>query len=159
MYAEGPWLIEIMRKKAAGIPFGVVPLPRYKELVTQLITDHMVILRGSKQKEAAAEFIQFCYQDRYRLAFAKLGIIPEKTGVANDDHFQKDPDWKVFVDVIPYGKVIPLINWEDTAVVMRDMMVQALSARKDVKTALDDAARQIDALVEKNGDREALLAK
>lgn len=159
MYAEGPWLIEIMRKTAPHIPFGVVPLPRFKKTVTQLITDHICILRGSKQKEAAAQFIQFCYQDKYRLAFAKLGILPEKLSVAKDDHFQKDPEWKVFVDVIPYGKVIPLINWEEIACVFRDMMVQALSARKDVRTALDDAARQVDAIVERNGDRSALLAR
>ena len=159
MYAEGPWLIEIMRKKAKGVPLGVVPLPRYKEPVTQLITDHMVLMRGSKQKEAASEFVHFCYQDKYRLAFAKLGILPEKISVAKDDHFQKDPEWKVFVDVIPCGKVIPLINWEEIAEVQRDMMVQALSARKDVRTALDDAAKRIDAIVEKNGDRDALMVK
>ncbi len=157
MYAEGPWLIEIMRKKAPNIPFGVVPLPQDKEKVTQLITDHVVILSGSKQKDAAAQFIQFCYQDKYRLAFAKLGVIPEKISVAADDHFQKDPEWKVFVDVIPCGKVIPLINWEEIAVVQREMMVEALSARKEVRAALDDAARRIDAIVERNGDRPSLM--
>jgi multiple sugar transport system substrate-binding protein len=159
MYAEGPWLIEIMRKTAPHVPFAVAPLPRDKEMVTQLITDHMVILRGSKQKEAAAGFIHFCYQDKYRLAFAKLGIIPEKIAVAKDDHFQKDPEWKAFVDVIPNGKVIPLINWEEIACVLRDMMVQTLSARKEVRTALDDAARQIDAIVERNGEREVLMIR
>jgi multiple sugar transport system substrate-binding protein len=159
MMAEGPWTIEIMRKKAPGVPFGVLPLPRAKELVTQIITDHIVILRSSRQKEDAAQFIQFCYQDKYRLAFAKLGLIPEKMAVARDDHFQKDPEWKVFVDVIPYGKMVPLIHWEEIAGVIREMMVEALSGRKDVRAALDDAARQIDTIVEKNGERQVLMGK
>jgi hypothetical protein len=55
--------------------------------------------------------------------------------------------------------VIPLINWEEIACVLRDMMVQTLSARKEVRTALDDAAKQIDAIVERNGEREVLVTK
>ena len=147
MFATGPWGVEQMRKNAPGVEFGVVPLPEDKAPVTQIITDHLVLAKHSPRKELAAKFVEFAYADERRLAFAKLGLLPEKESVAADDHFQKDPCWKVFVDVIPYGHTIPLIEWEQIGIGIREAMYQALSGRKTVRAALDDLAGEIDAIV------------
>jgi len=147
MFATGPWGVEQLRKNAPGVEFGVVPLPVDREPVTQIITDHLVLARYSKQKDRAAAFVNFAFQDAHRLAFARLGILPEKTTVAADDHFQQDPCWKVFVDVIPHGHTIPLIEWEPIGIAIREAMYQALSGRKTPQEALDALARTIDGLV------------
>lgn len=146
MFATGPWGIEQFRKNAPGIEFGVVPLPVDKEPVTQIITDHLVLLDYSPRKELAARFVRYAFKDEHRLAFAKLGILPEKTTVARDGHFQDDPNWKVFVDVIPHGHSAPLIPWEDIGIAIREAMYQALSARMTPREALDEAAAKIDAI-------------
>jgi multiple sugar transport system substrate-binding protein len=151
MFATGPWGVEQMRKNAPGVEFGVVPLPVDKEPVTQIITDHLVLAKHSKRKELAARFVQFAYTDANRLAFAKLGILPEKEKVAANPYFQNDPEWKVFIDVIPGGRTIPLIEWENVGITIREAMYQALSGRKTPQQALDDAAREINALVAKQG--------
>jgi len=147
MFATGPWGVEQLRKNAPEIEFGVVPLPVDQEPVTQIITDHLVLARYSRHKDLAAAFVKFAYRDEHRLAFAKLGILPEKTSVAADDHFRKDPCWKVFVDVIPYGLTIPLIEWEDVGIAIREAMYQALSGRQTPREALDALAKTIDATV------------
>ncbi|MBN2310255.1 MAG: sugar ABC transporter substrate-binding protein [Candidatus Hydrogenedentes bacterium] len=147
MFATGPWGVEQFRKNAPGIEFGVVPLPVDKEQVTQIITDHMVLAAYSPRKEAAARFLDFAYQDERRLAFAKLGLLPEKETVAADAYFQNDPAWKVFVDVIPYGHSAPLIRWEKIGIAIREAMYQALSGRKTPEQALNDVAAEIDGLV------------
>ena len=147
MFATGPWGVEQLRKNAPGIEFGVVPLPVDKEPVTQIITDHMVLARYSTRKDLAAKFLRYAYRDEHRLGFAKLGILPEKKTVAADDHFQKDPCWKVFVDVIPYGHGAPLIPWENIGIAIREAMYQALTGRMTPKEALDAAATKVDALV------------
>jgi len=146
MFATGPWGVEQLRKNAPDIEFGVVPLPVDKEPVTQVITDHLVLAKHSPRKALAAKFVAFAYQDEHRLAFAKLGLLPEKTTVAADDHFQKDPCWKVFVDVIPYGRPIPLIEWEPVGIAIREAMYQALSGRKTPQEALDALAAEIDGI-------------
>lgn len=145
MFATGPWGVEQLRKNAPGIEFGVVPLPVDKEPVTQVITDHLVMASYSPRKELAARFVGFAYRDEHRLAFAKLGLLPEKKKVAADDHFQRDPCWKVFVDVIPHGRTIPLIEWEPVGTAIREAMYQALSGRRTPKEALDALAREVDA--------------
>ncbi|MCP4645918.1 MAG: sugar ABC transporter substrate-binding protein [bacterium] len=146
MFATGPWGVEQFRKNAPDIEFGVVPLPVDTEQVTQIITDHMVVAGYSPRKDVAARFLNFAYQDIHRLAFAKLGILPEKETVAADAYFQEDPDWKVFVDVIPCGRTIPLIKWEPIGIAIRETMYQALSGRKTPREALDDLAVEIDGL-------------
>lgn len=147
MFATGPWGVESLRKNAPDIAFGVVPLPKDREQVTQIITDHLVLLRSSTQKELATRFVNFAYQRKYRLAYAKLGLIPEMQSVAADPYFQNDPEWKVFIDVIPYGRTIPLITWEPIGNAIREAMYQALSGRKPVKQALDDLCAEVDRLV------------
>ncbi|MCL4694620.1 MAG: sugar ABC transporter substrate-binding protein [Candidatus Hydrogenedentes bacterium] len=144
MFATGPWGIEQMRKNAPGVPFAVVPLPILKEPVTQIITDHLVLAKYSPRKEEAARFVQFAYQDEHRLAFAKKGILPEKKAVAADAHFQDDPNWKVFVDVIPTGHTIPLMQWEEVGIAIREAMYQALSGRKTPQEALDELVEVVD---------------
>lgn len=146
MFATGPWGVEQMRKNAPGVPFDVVPLPVDKKPVTQIITDHLVMPRYCARKELAARFVRFAYRDAHRLAYAKLGLLPEKTTVAADAYFQQDPKWKVFIDVIPHGHTIPLIEWEPIGDAIREAMHQALSGRKTPKAALDDLAAEIDAL-------------
>ena len=150
MFATGPWGIESLRKNAPKIEFGVVPLPVDKELVTQIITDHVVILRSSSHKKLAGRFLNFAYQDQYRLDYTRLGLVPEKINIARHDHFQKDPDWKVFVDIIPYGRTIPLISWEEIGIVTREAMYQAITGRQTPKQALDQLAQTIDKLVAQN---------
>lgn len=144
MFATGPWGIEQFRKNVPGLEFGVVPLPVDKQLVTQIITDHLVLMRYSTQKDLAKRFIEVAYRDDQRLAYTKLGLIPEKMAVAQNAYFQDDPHWKVFVDVIPYGQTIPLIEWEDIGAAIREAMYQALSARQTPREALDTLAQQID---------------
>jgi multiple sugar transport system substrate-binding protein len=144
MFATGPWGIEQCRKNAPGLDFGVVPLPVDKEPVTQIITDHLVLMRYSKQKELAKRFIEIAYSDEQRLPYTRLGLIPEKKTVAQDPHFQDDPYWKVFVDVIPYGHTIPLIEWEEIGKAIREAMYQSLSGRQTPQEALDALAEQIN---------------
>ena len=151
MFATGPWGVEQLRKNAPDVEFGVVPLPVDKQPVTQIITDHLVLSRYSAQKELAVRFLDFAYRDEHRLAYAKLGLLPEKKTVAADDHFRKDPCWQVFVDVIPTGHTIPLIRWEEIGIAIREAMYQALTGRKTPEEALDALADEIDALVAAHG--------
>lgn len=146
MLAEGPWTIEQLRKNDPDIKFAVVPLPVDQELVTQLITDHLVMPKYAPDKAAAARFVTFAYAKDRRLAFAKMGILPERMSVAQDPHFQDDPCWKVFVDVIPFGRTVPLIPWENIGKAVRETLYQTLSGRKPVKQALDDLAAEVDAI-------------
>jgi len=151
MTEDGPWLVENVRKRAPHLKIGVAPLPIDKFPVTQIITDHIVIMKYSPLKREAAEFVTFATQDKYRLAFTKLGMVPEKPSIASDEHFQADPAWKVFVDIIPTGKSIPKLPWESVELTMQKVLNEVYAGRMEPKAALDEAAAAINKVLERKG--------
>lgn len=147
MVATGPWAIESIRKIAPDMQFAVTPPPVDKMPATQLVTDHIAIFSYSPRKLLAGKFLNFAYQDKYRLEFAKLGMLPEKKSVGENDYFQKDPHWKVFINIIPSSRSIPLMDWADVGAAIRQAMYDALTGRKSCQQALDNAAKTIDEIV------------
>ncbi|MEK6646514.1 MAG: sugar ABC transporter substrate-binding protein [Candidatus Firestonebacteria bacterium] len=149
MLETGPWAMDSIKKNSPDLKFSVTSLPRENVQVTEIVTDNIVILNSSANKDACAKFIDFAYQDKYRLAFAKLGMVPEKITVSNDDFFQKDAKWKVFVDMISSARSTPLMQWDKIESAISNAIYDALTGRKTPKQALDDVANEIDKIVAK----------
>jgi multiple sugar transport system substrate-binding protein len=134
-----------------GVKFGWAPAPmphfEGKPATTLFITDTVVMFKSSKNKEAAAKFLEFFFQDKWRLQFDKLtGFPPVTKSLGDDPHFQK-PVYQVMVKSMEGSKPWPLIpEWPEC----QDTIWNAISAvflgEKDPQTALDEAAAEIDAL-------------
>jgi multiple sugar transport system substrate-binding protein len=147
MHANGPWVVGDLNQTNPDLPFAVAPLPLAParapfepRRVTQVITDHLVMPETCTDRDLARRFIRFAYQDRYRQRFCELGMVPEKRAVAESDFFQSDPNWKIFVDLIPDGKFIPLMEWEPIELAAQQMLYRVFTGRQDVRSALDDLA-------------------
>ncbi len=154
MHANGPWLIADAAASNPDLAWAVAPLPMAPDRapfeprrVTQVITDHLVMPEYCAERELALAFVEFAYQDRYRQAFCELGMVPEKRAVAQSDFFQDDPHWRIFVDIIPDGKFIPLMDWEPIELAAQQMLFRVFTGRQDVQSALDDLAAVMDAQV------------
>jgi len=143
MVETGPWAIATFRSSRPSVPFSVVPLPKRKEQITQLVTDLLVLLRGSKHKDAALEFIKFAYQPSWRLRWARLGMVPERMDVGADDYFRSDPAWRVFTSVLDQAQWLPLMRWEPMDRAIRNSLVEVLSGRVQPERALRDLAAQL----------------
>jgi len=149
MVETGPWAIATFRASRASIPFSVVSLPKKREQITQLVTDHLVLLRGSKHKDAALEFITFAYQPCWRLRWDRLGMVPERKDVAANEYFRTDPAWRVFTSVLDEARWLPLMRWEPIDRAIRSSLVEVLSGRVQPGPALSDLAARLSALAEK----------
>jgi len=147
MVETGPWLIRTICARAKPVPFSVVPLPRNKEAITQLVTDHLVLLRSSRRKSEALEFIKFAYQPSWRLRWARLGMVPELKAVENDRFFSDDPVWRVFISQLSQARWIPLMKWEPVDRAIRDMEGEVLAGRAEPPEALNSLAKQIEILL------------
>jgi multiple sugar transport system substrate-binding protein len=146
MVETGPWAIATFRSTRPSVPFSVVPLPKRKEQITQLVTDHLVLLKSSKHKDAALEFIKFAYQPSWRLRWARLGMVPERMDVGASDYFRSDPAWRVFTSVLDQARWLPLVRWEPMDRAIRNSLVEVLSGRVQPERALRDLAVQLSAL-------------
>lgn len=151
MHADGPWLLGTLKATDPKLQYTVVPLPLapnrppfHPRRVTQVITDHLVLAQASPNKDLARRFIQFAYQDRYRQQFCQLGLVPEKKAVGATDFFQTDPNWKAFVDLVPDGKFLPLMNWEPIELATQQMLWKVFSGRMKAQVALNELAAKMN---------------
>lgn len=151
MHANGPWLVASARALDPKLQFALAPLPiapnkpPFKpRRITQVITDHLMLSKACKQQELARRFIDFAYQDKYRQEFCQLGMVPEKKVVGQSDFFQKNADWKIFVDILPDGKFLPLIKWDPVELAMEQMLWKVFTGRQEPKAALDEVAKVMD---------------
>jgi ABC-type glycerol-3-phosphate transport system substrate-binding protein len=149
MVETGPWMIRTISAQAKPVPFSVVPLPRHKEAITQLVTDHLVLLRSSRRKSEALRFIKFAYQPSWRLRWARLGMVPELNAVERDKFFTDDPVWRVFISQLDDARWIPLMKWEPIDRAIRDTLEEVLAGRAEPAEALNSLSRQIQILFAK----------
>jgi ABC-type glycerol-3-phosphate transport system substrate-binding protein len=149
MVETGPWLIRTIAAQAHPVPFSVVPLPWKKEPITQLVTDHLVLLRSSKHKSEALEFIKFAYQTSWRLRWARLGMVPALKAVENDKFFKDDLVWRVFIGQLSHARWIPLMNikWVQADRAIRNSEGEVLAGRAEPWAALESLSKQIQILL------------
>jgi multiple sugar transport system substrate-binding protein len=137
--------------KQRDVDFGWAPalIPHFegKPRAPLFITDTIVMFKDAKNKDGAAKFLEFFYQDEWRLEFDKLtGFPPVKKTLADDPHFQ-DPTYQVMVKSMDGAKAWPLIaEWPECSDIIWNAVSSVFLGAKDPQTALDDAAAEIDAL-------------
>jgi len=134
-----------------GVEFGWAPalIPHFegKPNAALFITDTIVMFNSSKNKPAAAKFLEFFYSDEWRLQFDKLtGFPPVTKSLGNDPHFQK-PTYQVMVQSMEGAKAWPLIvEWPECTDIIWNAVSSVLLGEKEPQAALDEAAEEIDAL-------------
>lgn len=134
-----------------GVEFGWAPaiIPHFegKPSAPLFITDTLVMFNTSKDKAAAGKFLDFFYQDEWRLQFDKLtGFPPVTKSLGDDPHFQ-NPVAQIMVQSMEGSKPWPLISeWPECTELIWNAVSLVLLGEADAQTALDEAAAEIDAL-------------
>ncbi|MGQ9622946.1 MAG: extracellular solute-binding protein [Candidatus Caldatribacteriaceae bacterium] len=149
IFLSGGFTASLLEARGATFKWDVAPMPHFegKSQSTIIITDSIVLFKDSQAKEEAAKFLDFFYSDPWRLQFDKLvGFPPVTKSLADDPAFQK-PVYKVMIEQIPGAKGWPLIpEWPECNDIIWDNIVATFLGDKDPQTAMNDAAREIDAL-------------
>ena len=122
--------------------YGVAPIPYKTTPVLPLVEDTLIMFQTSEHKPETWRFIEFIYQDVYRLAYSELeGAVPEKVTVAQDPAVAQR--YQSFLEWLPDGKFEPL-NIE-SAQIADDVSVavrQVFLGQKSPSEALTEAAVQ-----------------
>jgi ABC-type glycerol-3-phosphate transport system substrate-binding protein len=147
MVETGPWMIRTISAQPHPVPFSVTALPANKDAITQLVTDHIVVLKASPRKSEALEFIKFAYQPSWRLRWARLGMVPELKTVEKDKFFMDDPVWRVFISKLNQARWTPLMKWEPIDRAIRATLEEVLAGRAEPPEALNSLSRQIKILL------------
>jgi multiple sugar transport system substrate-binding protein len=150
MEVDGPWRGSALN--SAGIEYGAVALPKGTASSTSVLggEDFMMFTSSSEAEQAAAwKFIQFMASEAAQVAMAKVGQMPVSlAALQNADALAAMPLLPVYVEALQTAKSRPVIpQWSEIEGIVATKASEAITGVKDVQTAMDEAATEINALL------------
>ncbi|MFV0410639.1 MAG: extracellular solute-binding protein [Paracoccus sp. (in: a-proteobacteria)] len=145
MYTNGGW----GRGKAEGVNYGVTLIPSGPsgKHSTLLITDSLVVFKGTGLEEKTEDLIKFLTAPERQAEFDKEGgWTPIRLDANTDALIAEDPSWKPFIDAVPTGGPEPLMR---DYVAMQDVAIEGIQGVVLDELTPEEAATQIqEGLVE-----------
>ena len=150
MEIDGPWRATSM--EAAGIDYGAVQMPAGPAGSVGVLggEDFMMFQTSdAAHQEAAWKFIKFMVSKEAQIAMAKVGQMPVNIEAISDPGvLEAMPLLPVFADALETARSRPVTpKWGDMENIIATKVAEAITGQKDVQTALDEAAAEIDALI------------
>ncbi|MGE5587989.1 MAG: ABC transporter substrate-binding protein [Clostridia bacterium] len=127
----------------------VAPPLKHKAQATLYSFSGLFLSKDSKHKAQAWEAIKF-FGSKTSLAKinASMGTLPPRKSLATADFIARDPNIKVFVESMQYGKPNPNIpTWVKCRDAMSRYIEKAVFGQLSPKEALDQAAAEVDKIL------------
>jgi len=134
-------------RESANFDWDVAPLPQNQVKASILHSDAYCLPSASKNKDAAWEFIEFANSVEGQTIVAETGrTVPSLIAVANSPAFldsnAKPANSRVFLDVIPYVRTLPIHpNWADIEETASQELARGFYGEVDAYAAMLNAAR------------------
>ncbi len=145
----GAWVESALDQAGANFDVTYAQIPPFagNDPAPLVITDSIAIFSDAKNKEEAGLFLDFFYRDEWKAKFDELiGFPPVTISAASLPQFQS-PLYQALNEAAAYAKPWPLIEgFAEMTDVIWDAVSMAYLGQKTPKQALDDAARQVDAI-------------
>ncbi len=150
MTLNGPWVIEGIKTNFPKLRYGVALIPKKTQFATNLGGESLVIYQNAKDPPAAWDFIRYLMLDENQIVMSEVtGNFPVKKTLINHPRFQGDPDLKMFMEQLQYAVSKPMVeSWTKiNDEILARAIDEALNKRKTAAAALNDAAKDCDAVL------------
>ncbi len=158
MVVEGGWLLPFMADPANGadkIKYTAIPLPTPAggTPATWLFTNAWGAAAKSKYPKAAAAAVLFLTSDMNQKALIPSGLaLPSRVSLAGDPYYASHPLEKTLVEVGPTGRLADTtlggpVKKGDVLKPLNDALERIFTGQQTTKAALDDAAKEVDAVL------------
>jgi multiple sugar transport system substrate-binding protein len=147
MVIDSDSLAESIKKAEKPVEYGIVPVPVQSSLATVGVTDSLSLFSLSENKAAAWKFLEFIYQDQYRLDYAlHEGYLPEKVAIAESDRISGQNQF--FLEQLPNARFVQTnVKSIEIEKIISETLLNVYLGKVDPKTALDNAAARINELL------------
>lgn len=150
MEVDGPWRATLAQ--AANIDIGAVKMPAGSAgSIGVLGGEDFMMFKTSDaaHQDAAWKFIKFMTGKAAQVAMAKVGQMPvNKEAITDSEALKAMPLLPVFSEALETARARPVTpKWGDMENIIATKVAEAITGQKAVKTALDEAAAEIDKLI------------
>lgn len=161
MVVEGGWLVPFMADPQQGgqnVKYTAVPLPTPQggQQTSLLFTNAFAANAQSQYPKAAAAAVLFLTSEQNQQALIPTGLAqPSLQSLANDPYFQQNEVAKVLVQAGQNGRVSetifggPAKKADVVRAINQSGIEQILVGGSDIKGALDQAAQEVDQILQR----------
>ncbi|MGE5676311.1 MAG: extracellular solute-binding protein [Mycobacterium leprae] len=145
---EGPWMYGILGNDLKGkMISGPVPAGKGGS-ISVVGGENVVMFKNSKNKDAAWKFMQFLLSDEAQTAMAKTGQMPVTNTASANPVMKEAGYYDAFVDQLKTARPrTPVPAWTKIEKILSDSFEAVMRDKDTPKSALDKAAKDIDALL------------
>ncbi|MDT2745261.1 sugar ABC transporter substrate-binding protein [Enterococcus asini] len=153
MFISGPWMSKTVRDTVPDIDgkWAIATLPKKENNISSMGGSNLTIFEFSKQKDNAAEFIEFMSRPDNQLEWMKLtDALPTATKAWEDDSLKNDPIYSVFNEQLQNSEPMPLIpEFEEIAQNYLKHFEQIYLGGADVQAEMDAFNQETEATLNK----------
>ena len=145
---DGPWMLPIFAKAHPGFRVATAPVPAGPGGSISVVGGEDIVLTSrSKNKVAALKFLRFMISPWAQTQMARAGQMPVRKDVSKNVT-KINPGFAIFAKQLETARPrTPHPNWPKIDSVLGTAVANAIKGDKSTQAALNDAAKEIDALL------------
>lgn len=153
---NGPWMTTPLSEKK-GLKWGAAPVPQIGDsLQTWAGAHHFVLPRqinaDANKAQASRVFVNWMSQNS--LTWATAGMVPARKSVRDDPKFAKMGAVTQFAKELDYVNFVPAVpGIQDIDQIRNAAVSEAMLGKKDIATALGEAAAKCDKILAANKEK------
>ncbi|HEY3366359.1 MAG TPA: extracellular solute-binding protein [Symbiobacteriaceae bacterium] len=145
---QGPWFFAILGNDLKGKMQGAVVPAGKAGSISVIGGENIGMFKASKNKEAAWKFIQFMLSDEAQVAMAKTGQMPVTKSASANPVMKEAGYYDAYIEQLKNANPrTPVPSWTKIDGVMSVAVESVFRGKATPKAALDQAAKEIDALL------------
>lgn len=146
---EGPWFFPVQQGQYPDFETGAALMPAGDGGHISVVGgENIVIFAGSKQPEAAMEFLRFTHSEAYQLAMSQVGQLTVLESLLEDEYFTEHPYYGIFLEQLQTARArTPHPKYTEIEMILSDAAQLALRGELSAQEAMDLAAEAIDAIL------------
>lgn len=149
MMLEGPWKIAELDGAYPDVEYGTSYIPAGDGGAVSVLGGEDIAMFTSAKKDAAWKFMDFMTSEYAEVEMAKCSQIPVNKA-ALETETVKSQSFAPFIEAIKTAKARPTVaSWSEIDNELTSAMYSVVSGSKSARTAMDELAVKMDALLKK----------
>lgn len=148
LIAEGPWAVAQFQGQFADFKAQMAPFPAGKAGSVQVLGGEDIGITNTRHQEEAWKFLKFMTSEFAQVEMGKIGQIPVNLAAMENADIKSVDYFAPFLAQLTTAKARPPVAaWPQIDEIINTTMSKIFLKNSDVKTELDEAVKQIDALL------------
>jgi multiple sugar transport system substrate-binding protein len=150
MIIDGPWMVDIYKSNYPDFEVNFALVPAGADGTSSVVGgEDVVLIEGAAHPEEALQWMEFLVSEEYQTAMAQVGVIPTLRSLTGSAELPAY--FEIFMQQLETANLrTPSPHWNEMDNLINNAYQYMLRGEKTPQEALDEAAAEIDALLQRD---------